>query len=101
MSAVRIHDEGIPPALAAPSASPGSPAAVAEWPALLLTAGELARELRCSVKTIDRLQSTGKLPSPQKLGGSRRWRRSEIEAWIAAGMPDLAQWARRCATCRP
>ena len=28
------------------------------------------------------------MPRPLKLGGLRRWRREDIESWIAAGCPD-------------
>jgi excisionase family DNA binding protein len=40
-----------------------------------------------------RLRAAGKLPLAIKLGGSVRWRRDEIERWIAAGCPCAAEWA--------
>lgn len=61
---------------------------------LLLSAADLARELRVSTKTIRRLDAMGKLPLPVKLGRLLRWRRDELIAWLAAGGPDRDEWER-------
>jgi excisionase family DNA binding protein len=47
----------------------------------LLSAKELAEILSLSVRTIWRLRSAGKLPKPLVIGGSIRWRQSDIEQW--------------------
>jgi len=58
----------------------------------LVSAAELARMLSTSVRTIRRLDSAGKLPRGIRLGGLKRWRQDEIEAWIAASCPLRAEW---------
>jgi predicted DNA-binding transcriptional regulator AlpA len=59
---------------------------------LLLDAQELAEELRLSLRHVRRLDDTGKLPRPIRLGKSVRWARAEIVRWIEAGCPDRATW---------
>ena len=58
---------------------------------LLLTADALARLLAVSKLSIWRWRSAGRLPAPLRIGRVIRWRRSEIETWLAA----------RCPSCRP
>ena len=48
----------------------------------LITARELATYLRCSVSTVRRLVLRGKIPH-YRLGKMVRFRRSEIDAWLA------------------
>ena len=62
--------------------------------ALVVSAKVLARLLGVSLRQVWRLNSSGKLPKPIRLGGSVRWRRDEIMAFIEAGAPDRAQWER-------
>lgn len=62
---------------------------------LLFRARDLAAVLRISVRTLWRLDATAKLPRPVRLGSACRWRRGEIEAWIAAGCPTRAEWDAR------
>ncbi len=31
---------------------------------------------------------------PVRIGGSKKWRRADIESWVAAGSPDRDTWAR-------
>ncbi|MCA9259658.1 MAG: helix-turn-helix domain-containing protein [Planctomycetales bacterium] len=50
----------------------------------LLTPIEVARHLRVSKRTVDRLVARGSLPSPICVGGQRRWRTSDIERWLSA-----------------
>ncbi len=40
-----------------------------------------------SGKSLSRMVKAGKMPKPLTVGGSRRWRRSDIQGWIAAGCP--------------
>ncbi len=61
---------------------------------LVLKVECLAEALGTSVRTIHRLNGSGKLPRPSRLGGQLRWDRAEIEAWIAAGMPGRRAWER-------
>lgn len=59
---------------------------------LLISAEELATILKVSKRTLWRLVSGAKLPRPVHIGRSPRWRLDEINAWIAAGCPDLNTW---------
>jgi predicted DNA-binding transcriptional regulator AlpA len=67
-------------------------------PAVLLVSDDLADLLNCSLRTLHRLNASGKLPAPIRIGtrGARpRWRREEIEAWIVAGCPPRTEWEAR------
>lgn len=58
-----------------------------------LTKSELARELRISTRTVTRLA----LPHV-RVGGQNRYRRSEVEAVLAAvGSRDRVRWVRAVA----
>jgi prophage regulatory protein len=59
---------------------------------LVVDAIELARLLDMSVRTIRRLDCSGKLPRPVRIGGAVRWLVADIEAWLAAGCPDRQRW---------
>jgi excisionase family DNA binding protein len=59
---------------------------------LALSATELAYKLGVSLRHIRRMDSSGKLPRPVKLGASVRWPVAEIEQWLAAGAPDRRTW---------
>jgi predicted DNA-binding transcriptional regulator AlpA len=52
---------------------------------LLVCAETVAVMLGVSVKTVSNWHLAGKLPKPVRLDGPRRWRRADIEAWVAAG----------------
>lgn len=43
----------------------------------------------CSVKHVDRLADSGRMPGKIKLGALVRFRRSEIVEWIAKGCPRV------------
>lgn len=45
-----------------------------------------------SGRTVRRLDSAAKIPRGVRVGGAKRWRLVEIEAWVAAGCPDRARW---------
>jgi predicted DNA-binding transcriptional regulator AlpA len=60
--------------------------------ALLYSGDELASALRLSRKTVTRLDQSGKLPRSLTIGGRKRWVRSEINAWVAAGGPPRKLW---------
>lgn len=75
--------------------------ALPDAPALLMSAQTLAKRLEVSVRTLWRLRSSGKLPVPVRVGGAVRWRAADIEAWVAAGCPDLHERRKTAAVQRP
>jgi excisionase family DNA binding protein len=58
----------------------------------LLAVSEVAEHLRISVRQVWKLNASGSLPSPIRLGRSVRWRAAELSAWIAEGCPCRDQW---------
>ncbi len=63
-----------------------------ESPGLLIDIGQLVVLLRRSAASLERDQAAGRLPAPVYVGGSRRWRRQEIEDWVRAGCPNRERW---------
>ena len=57
----------------------------------LLTVAEVAKVLRISTRSVWRLVNTGKLIKPVRIGGSIRWRRTDLENWIVRGCPEDGQ----------
>ncbi len=70
--------------LAAGGSTPAQRAPTCE----LLTAADLCSLLKLDARTLRVLRHEGRVPEPIKLGRSLRWRRAEIEAWIAAQGAD-------------
>jgi excisionase family DNA binding protein len=56
--------------------------------AALLDVKAVAALLGCSARHVYRLTDAGRMPAPVRLGALIRWRRAEIEEWIAAGCPS-------------
>jgi len=56
---------------------------------LLLDVHQVAKTIGCSPRHVHRLSDAGRMPPPVKLGRLVRWRRCEIEAWIAEGCPPV------------
>lgn len=54
----------------------------------LLTAKAVGEMLSLSKRQVFRLNSSGKLPAPLRIGGSVRWAESTILNWLQAGAPD-------------
>jgi len=59
---------------------------------LAVSARELSAMLGVFLRQIWRLNSTGKLPKPVRLGGSVKWRRDEIIAWLSQNCPARSEW---------
>jgi len=59
---------------------------------LLVDARKLGQLLNLSLRTIRRLDTSGRLPRPIRLGGVVRWRVSEIRDWVAQNCPDRQAW---------
>lgn len=56
----------------------------------MLSAYQAAAYLNLSVRTLYRLADRQRVPGPVCLGRLRRWRRVDLENWVARGCPDLA-----------
>ncbi len=59
---------------------------------LVVDAKALAQMLGKSLRTIRKLDSSGILPAPIRIGGSVVWAIEEIRDWIAAGAPARKNW---------
>lgn len=53
----------------------------------LVTVKAVAGMLSVSQRQVWKLYASGRIPAPVRLGRSVRWRRLEIEEWVAAGCP--------------
>ena len=60
----------------------------------LINAGQLALIGGFSKRQVFRLNSAGKIPSPVRIGGSLRWRLSDIELWMDCECDMVAFRAR-------
>lgn len=49
---------------------------------LLLTRAQVAATLQITVRTLDRWTERGLVPEPMRIGGTSRWLREDIEAWL-------------------
>ena len=56
---------------------------ISDQPDEILTIDEIAVYLKAGKRTVYRLASSGKLPA-FKLGGTWRFRRAELDRWIAS-----------------
>lgn len=59
---------------------------------LALTAGEVAELFGISRAHVWKLHSSGRMPTPIRLGRAVRWDRKSLEAWLAAGAPTRDRW---------
>ena len=60
----------------------------------LITRPELAALLRVSTRTLDRYRSVGGVPGPLPGSGRPVWDADDIAAWVRAGRPSAAAWAK-------
>ncbi len=51
----------------------------------LLDVRAVAQLLDCSPRHVYRLSDGGRMPSPLKIGALVRWRRQDIDVWLAGG----------------
>ena len=65
-------------------------------PALTVNAKQASAMLNVSVRQLWRLNSTGRVPRPIRLGHCVRWRRAELEAFVQAGAPTREKWEAIC-----
>ena len=57
-------------------------------PYQLWDAKTFGQRLSLSKRQIFRLNSFGKIPAPVKIGGSIRWKISDVELWLKWDCPD-------------
>ena len=73
----------------------GPPAPFPGFQLLLLNVDQAAAVLGVSRGTFFRLGSCGRIPLPIRLAPRVvRWRKAELEAWVAAGCPPRQKWHR-------
>jgi excisionase family DNA binding protein len=65
------------------STAPPGPAAVPS----LLNVRAVAALLDCSPRHVYRLSDAGRMPAPVRVGALVRWRRTDLDSWLAAGCP--------------
>ena len=66
-----------------PATSPGP---------LLISAARAAEMCGVSTATWWRWDSSGRVPPAVRIGGTTRWRMSELTTWTAAGCPRREEW---------
>jgi len=72
---------------------PVSPSASPE--AALLDVKAVAKLLECSTRSVRRLADAGRMPAPLKIGALLRFRRADVEAWIANGCKPIRAAGKR------
>jgi excisionase family DNA binding protein len=70
------------------SVSPSTAAPLRD-PAALLDVRTVAALLDCSPRHVYRLADAGKMPAPVRIGALVRWRRPDLDTWLAAGCPAV------------
>ena len=55
---------------------------------ILLSAESVGKMLSLSRRQIFRLNSSGKIPAPIRIGGAVRWSEQTIRGWLGYGAPD-------------
>jgi predicted DNA-binding transcriptional regulator AlpA len=71
------------------------PCSVTPLAPLLIDIKGLALLLSRSVPSLHRDAAAGRLPASLRISGSKRWRYSEIVAWVEAGCPSRTEWNAR------
>ena len=70
-------------------------AQTADTPQALLKAPDVARLLSVDARTVWRWASAGVIPAPLRIGGTTRWRKSDIDSLIEARADEAAREAAR------
>ena len=61
----------------------------------LLTAKDAAKICRLSKRSWFRLSAAGRIPKAVKIGGSVRWKLSDVEQWLEMGCPIRKEFEAR------
>jgi excisionase family DNA binding protein len=62
--------------------------------AALLDVRAVAVLLDCSSRHVYRLADAGRMPAPVRVGALVRWRRADLDSWLAAGCPSTLRRSR-------
>ena len=62
--------------------------------AVLLDVRAVAALLDCSARHVYRQSDAGRMPTPVRVGALVRWRRTDLDAWLAAGCPSTRRAGR-------
>ena len=57
--------------------------------AALLDVRAVAALLDCSPRNVYRMADAGRMPPPVRIGALVRWRRTDMEIWLAEGCPAI------------
>ncbi|HUY93332.1 MAG TPA: helix-turn-helix domain-containing protein [Pirellulales bacterium] len=60
----------------------------------MLDVRAVAALLDCSTRHVRRLADAGRMPPPLKLGALLRWRRADLDAWLADGCRPIRRAGR-------
>lgn len=55
----------------------------------LLDVRAVAALLDCAPRTVYRLADAGRMPTPVRVGSLVRWRRTDLDNWLADGCPAV------------
>ncbi len=61
----------------------------------LLTTKHVAARLKLCQRQIVKLDASGKLPAPVRVGRSVRWRLDDIDRWVTLGCPSRSEFEAR------
>lgn len=68
-----------------------APAPAVTPAAALLDVRAVASLLDCSPQHVRRLADAGRMPRALRVGSLLRWRRVDLDAWLAAGCPNCRE----------
>jgi excisionase family DNA binding protein len=66
-----------------------------ETPGILLDVREVGQLLSFGRTKILAMVAAREMPAPVKIGRSSRWRRADLDAWVATGCRPLSKSVRR------
>jgi len=61
----------------------------------LMAVGDLAQALKVSLRQAHRMNKSGLIPRPLRIGWCVRWRADEIARWLQCGAPLRDEWEKR------
>lgn len=74
-----------------PVATPSPVSAPSDAPRLLLDSRQAAKMLKVSSRTLWKMQNSGEMPPPIRMGRSVRWNLGVLKKWVDEGCPRLGE----------